>query len=184
MPTVTRSRTATYAAAIAAAGAFAASMTCAGPAYAGGAPSTQPTPFTGRTEGGSLILKDGDIIACAGVGQLQVVGPDGVIHDADGAGTTFTTPAGTKVVTLRQGTVTVTVDGISAEVTCGKELFPTTSASVPRTTLKGGVKAGAGGTVSGVNTAEVMAGGGLAATALVGGVVMLRRRSAAPGTRN
>jgi hypothetical protein len=103
---VTRSKAATYAAVVAAAGALAATMTFASPEYADGTPSMRATPFTGRTEGGSLILKDGDIIACAAVGQLQVVQTDGVIRDADGAGTAFTTPAGTRVVTLRQGTVT------------------------------------------------------------------------------
>lgn len=183
MSTVTRRKATAYAATMAAAGAFAAIMTVASPAFAGGPPSGQATPFTGRTEGGSLILKDGDIIACAAVGQLQVVQPDGVIRDADGAGTKFTTPAGTRVVTLRQGTVKVTVDRVSAEVTCGKELFPTTNAFVPSTSLKDGVEAGAGGAVSGVSTGEVVGGSGLAAAGLVGGVVLLRRRGAAAGAR-
>ncbi|GDY50211.1 hypothetical protein SVIO_008340 [Streptomyces violaceusniger] len=131
MPTATKRKAATCAATMAAAGAFAATVALAGPSYAGGPPSTQATPFTGRTEGGSLILKDGDIIACAGAGQLQVVQSNGVIRDADGAGTTFTTSAGTQVKTVRQGTVKVSVGGVSAEVTCGKELFPTTTAFVP-----------------------------------------------------
>ncbi|MFI6931611.1 hypothetical protein [Streptomyces sp. NPDC050287] len=178
MSAVTRRKTATFAA-TAAAGAFAATVMLAGPAYADGTPSTKATPFTGRTEGGSLILKDGDIIACAAVGQLQVVQPNGVIRETDGAGTKFTTPAGTRVLTIRQGTVKVTVDRVSAEVTCGKELFPTTTAFVPSTSLKDGVKAGAGGTVSGLSTATMVGGGGLAAAGLVGGAVLLRRRGAA-----
>jgi hypothetical protein len=71
---------------MAAAGALAATMTCASPVYVDGAPSTRTTPFTGRTEGGTLVLRGGDVIACAGVGQLQVAEPDGVIRDTDGAG--------------------------------------------------------------------------------------------------
>ncbi len=183
MSAVTRRKRARYAATMAAAGAFAATMTFASPAYADGTPSTKATPFTGRTEGGSLILKDGDIIACADVARLQVVQTNGVIRDADGAGTTFTTPAGTLVVTLRQGTVKVTVDRVSAEVTCGKELFPTTTAFVPPTSLKDGVKAGAGGAVSGLSTATLVGGGGLVAAGLVGGAVLLRRRGTAAGAR-
>lgn len=151
-----------------------------GPAYAGGAPSGTATPFTGRTEGGSLILKDGDIVACAGVGMLQVVQSNGVIRDADGPGTTFTTAAGTKVVTLSKGTVNVTVQGLTAQVTCGSQGFPTTAAFVPPSSLKGAVKAGSGGSVAGVNTAEVVGGGAVAATGLLG-LVLLRRRGTASG---
>lgn len=183
MSAVTRRKAATYAAAVAAAGVFAATVMLVSPAYADGAPTTRATPFTGRTEGGSLILKDGDIIACAAVGQLQVVQTNGVIRETDGAGTTFTTPAGTQVLTLRQGTVRVTVDRVSAEVTCGKELFPTTTAFVPPTSLKNGVNAGAGGAVSGLSTATMVGGGGLAAAGLAGAAVLLRRRGAAAGAR-
>ena len=153
----------------------------AGPAQAGGAPSGAATPFTGRTEGGSLILKDGDIVACAGVGQLQIAQTNGVVRDTDGAGTTFTTPAGTKVVTVVKGTVKVTVQGISAQVTCGSQGFPTTSAFVPSSSLKGGVNAGSGGSAAGVNTGELAGGGALVASGLFG-VAMLRRRRATDRT--
>lgn len=176
MSAVTKRKASAYAATAVTAGALAAITTFAGPAYAGGPPSGQATPFSGRTEGGSLTLKNGDIIACAEVGQLQVVQTNGVFRDADGAGTTFTTPEGTMVVTLRQGTVKVTVGGVSATVTCGKELFPTTSAFVPRISLKGSVETGSGGAVSGVNTAGIVGGGALAAAGLAGGVALLRRR--------
>lgn len=152
----------------------------AGPVHADGAPTGSATPFTGRTEGGSLILKDGDIVACAGVGQLQIAQSNGVIRDTDGPGTTFTTPAGTKVVTVRKGTVNVTVQGITAKVTCGREGFPTTAAFVPGSSLKGGVKAGSGGSLTGVNTAETLGGGALVAAGLLG-VGLLRRRRTATG---
>jgi uncharacterized protein (TIGR03382 family) len=179
MPGVARRKATAYAAATVAAGALAAITTFASPAYAGG----PTTPFSGRTEGGSLILKDGDIIACAAVGQLQVVQTNGVIRDADGAGTMFTTPEGTMVKTLRKGTVKATVNGASATVTCGKEGFPTTSAFVPTISLKDGVETGSGGAVSGVNTAGIVGGSALAAAGLAGGAALLRRRRADSGAR-
>lgn len=144
----------------------------AGPVQASGA----ATPFTGRTEGGSLILTDGDIVACAGVGQLQVAQSNGVIRGTGGAGTTFTTPAGTKVVTVVKGTVKVTVKGITAKVTCGSEGFPTTSAFVPSSSLKGPVDAGSGGSQAGVNTGELVGGSVLVASGLLGLAVLRRRR--------
>lgn len=152
-------------------------VVAAGPAQAGGPPSGAATPFTGRTEGGSLILKDGDIIACAGVGQLQIAQSNGVIRDTDGAGTTFTTPAGTTVVTLVKGTVNVTVQGITAKVTCGAAGFPTTAAFVPSSSLKGGVKAGSGGSLTGMNTGELVGGGALMAAGLLGAGLLRRRRT-------
>ena len=150
----------------------------AGPAQAGGG-SGAATPFTGRSEGGSLILKDGDIVACAGVGQLQVAQSNGVIRGTGGAGTTFTTPAGTKVVTVVKGIVKVTVQGITAQVTCGSQGFPTTAAFVPGSSLKGGVDAGSGGSQTGVNTSELVGAGALVATGVIG-LAMLRSRRTNP----
>ncbi|MBY8877986.1 hypothetical protein [Actinacidiphila acidipaludis] len=161
--------------------AVALTLAVAGPAQAGGGSSGGATPFTGRSEGGSLILKDGDIVACAGVGVLQIVQRDGVIRGTGSAGTTFTTPAGTKVVTVTKGTVKVTVQGITARVTCGSQGFPTTSAFVPSSSLKGGVDAGSGGAPAAVNTGELVTGGALVATGVLG-VAMLRRRRTTVGS--
>ncbi|MFI5531903.1 hypothetical protein ACIA8O_25560 [Kitasatospora sp. NPDC051853] len=140
------------------------------PAYADGT-----TLFQGRTEGGSLIVKSGDIIACAGVGDVRVADTTGTEHRTDGAGTTFTTPAGAHVETLHPGTVKVTFHGASADVTCGPEEFPTTSARVP----KGPSLAGVGGGVSEASTVRTVGG---AAVALAGGtfaaLTLYRRRTA------
>ncbi|SEO21574.1 hypothetical protein [Actinacidiphila rubida] len=155
----------------------AAAMTVAVAAPAQAAGGTAGTPFKGRSEGGSLLLKDGDIVACAGVGQLQVAQSDGTIRGTGGAGTTFTTPAGTKVVTVVKGTVKVTVQGVTARVTCGSQGFPTTSAFVPSGSLKGGVDAGSGGSPAGVNTAELAGGGALVASGLLGLAALRRRRA-------
>lgn len=152
-------------------------LAAAGAAQADGG-SSGATPFKGRSEGGSLILKDGDVVACAGVGQLQVAQTNGVVRGTGGAGTTFTTPAGTKVVTVVKGTVNVTAQGITAKVTCGSQGFPTTSAFVPSSSLKGGVDAGSGGSLTGVNAGELLGGGALVASGLVGLVVLRRRRGA------
>jgi len=151
-------------------GALAMTAMLSGPAYADGMTAT---PIQGRTEGGSIILNDGDIVACAGVGDLRVVDTKGTEHLTDGAGTTFTTPAGTKVVTLRHGTVEVTVKGASAEITCGSEGFPTTNARVP----KGPSLAGAGGSVSGVDAARTVGGGALVLVGGAAGAFVLRRRA-------
>lgn len=104
-------------------------------AYAGGTPaphasakarsSAEPAPVQGRTEGGSIILTSGDIVACAGVGDLRIAGADGREHLTNGPGTHFTTPAGTDVLTLRTGLVRVTAKGASADIECGPEQFPT-----------------------------------------------------------
>ncbi|MDN3059723.1 hypothetical protein PH213_35395 [Streptomyces sp. SRF1] len=151
-------------------GAFAMIAALAAPAYAGGAGGAA-TPIKGRTEGGSLELVNGDIVACAGVGDVRVEDTTGVEHKTDGAGTEFTTRAGTEVETLRKGTVEVTVRGASAVITCGKEGFPTTKARVPK-----GVLAGSGGSVTEADTAEALAGGALVASAIAGCAVALRRR--------
>ncbi|MFC6599121.1 hypothetical protein [Kitasatospora paranensis] len=158
--------------AVAAGGALVAVAVFAVPAYAGGSSSGAATPIKGRTEGGSLELVNGDVVACAGVGDLRVVGADGE-HRTDGPGTTFTTAAGTAVATVKTGTVKVTVRGADAVITCGSELFPTTTATVPT----GPSLAGGGGGVSGADTAVTLAGGAIAMAGLVGGTaVVLRRR--------
>jgi hypothetical protein len=143
--------------------------TLSSPAYADGSSS----PFKGRTEGGSLEVKSGDIIACAGVGKVQVVDTKGTIHNADGPGTNFTTPAGAEFETLSSKAVEVTFQGASAAVTCPKNQVPATTAFVPKSVLSG-----SGGAVTGVNTAATVAGGALVAAGLAGGAGVLRRRSA------
>ena len=140
-----------------------------GPAYADGV----ATPIKGRTEGGSLELKSGDIVACAGVGDVRVVDTHGTEHMTDGAETSFTTPAGVEVETLRKGVVEVTFQGASAVIKCGPELFPTTNAFVPR----GPSLSGAGGGIQQPNVTEAAAGGTLVAAGLATGVIVLRRRA-------
>src|SRR6516225_3264776 len=102
------------AAAAMAAGLLSMVTTLATPALADGMSS----PFKGRTEGGSLIVKSGDIIACAAVGKEDVVDTNGKIHHSDGPGTNFTTPAGAEFETLQNGSLEVTFGGASAVVTC------------------------------------------------------------------
>ncbi|WP_431677999.1 hypothetical protein [Kitasatospora sp. KL5] len=130
------------------------------------------TPIKGRTEGGSLELVNGDIVACAGVGDVRVAQTQGGERIPGAPGTSFTTPAGTKVVTKSAGTVEVTVGSASAVITCGPELFPTTNAPVP----KGPSLAGGGGGVLGADPVETAAGGALLAAGLAGGTLALRRR--------
>lgn len=151
-------------------GAVAVITTVSGPAYADGA-----SLFQGRTEGGSLIVSSGDIIACAGVGDVRVADTTGTEHKTNGAGTKFTTPAGAHFETLQPGTVKVTFKGASAEVKCGVEEFPTTSARVP----KGPSLAGVGGGASEGNTALTIGGGALAAAGGAVGALALHRRRAA-----
>lgn len=141
--------------------------TIANPAYAGGAPS----PFSGRSEGGSLIVKSGDVIACAAAGKEDVVDTKGTVHHSDGAGANFTTPAGAEFETLSGGSLEVTFQGASATVTCPSSLVPATAAFVPKSTL-----AGAGSSVIGGNTVETVAGGALAAVGIAGGAILLGRR--------
>ncbi|WP_331767589.1 hypothetical protein [Embleya sp. NBC_00896] len=93
-------------------------------AYAAG-PASENPPIQGRTEGGSIILTSGDIVACAGVNDLRIAGADGREHLTNGPGTHFTTPAGTDVLTLRTGVVRATVKGASVDIQCGPEEFPT-----------------------------------------------------------
>ncbi|MCU7825382.1 hypothetical protein [Kitasatospora sp. DSM 101779] len=143
----------------------------AGAAYADGGAAT---PFKGRTEGGSLELVNGDVVACAGVGEVRVVDAQGE-HVPGAPGTSFTTAAGTKVLTKSADTVEVTVGGAFAAVTCGPELFPTTTAPVP----KGPSLAGGGGGILGVDPVETAAGGALLAAGLAGGALVLRRRHTA-----
>ncbi|HSA54035.1 MAG TPA: hypothetical protein VLH10_28475 [Yinghuangia sp.] len=91
-----------------------------------------PSPIQGRTEGGSIILTNGDIVACAAVGDLRIAGAEGREYLTNGPGTHFTTAAGTDVQTLSTGHVRVTVGGASAEIQCGPEGFPTV-VGLPRT---------------------------------------------------
>ncbi|MEV6211625.1 hypothetical protein [Kitasatospora sp. NPDC051914] len=163
------SRAACAAAAVAT-GILVATATLAGPAYADGSSS----PFTGRTEGGSLVVKSGDIVACEGVGRVVVaITEGGKILSTDGPGTKFTTPAGAQFETLADKSVKVSFQGAHAVVSCPADQVPTTTAFVPKSSL-----AGTGGSVTGVNTAATAAGGALVAVGLVGGAVVLRRRSA------
>ncbi|WP_354639514.1 hypothetical protein [Kitasatospora camelliae] len=170
------SRAVRAARALAVAGCAVAALTAvtalAGPARADGVPSGGGTPIKGRTEGGSLELKSGDIVACAGVGDLRVAGADGQEHLTNGPGTTFTTPAGTTVRTVQTGTVEVTVQGASAVITCGPELFPTTNAVVP----SGPSLAGEGGGTTGTDPLLTTAGSALAAAGIATATVALRRR--------
>jgi hypothetical protein len=153
-----------------AAGALVVMATLASPAYADGSSS----PFKGRTEGGNLEVKSGDIVACAGVGKVEVaITEGGKILSTDGRGTNFTTPAGAEFETLSNKAVEVTFKGASAVVTCPKDLIPATTAFVPKSVLSG-----SGGAVTGMNTTATVAGGALAAAGLAGGAVALRRRSA------
>jgi hypothetical protein len=139
------------------------------PAYADGG-----SPFSGRTEGGSLQVKSGDVIACAAVGEERVVEPNGTIHMSGSPGTHFTTAGGAEYETLASGSLEVSFQGASAVVRCPASLVPTTSAFVPKSTL-----AGEGGSVTGTNTATTAAGGALVAAGLAGGALVLRRRRAA-----
>lgn len=163
------SRAACGAAALAA-GIVVVTATLAGPAYADGSSS----PFTGRTEGGSLVVRSGDIVACEGVGQVVVaITEGGKILSADGPGTKFTTPAGAQFETLADKSVKVSFQGAHAVVSCPADQVPTTTAFVPKSSL-----AGTGGSATGVNTTATAAGGAMVAVGLAGGVVVLRRRSA------
>jgi hypothetical protein len=139
------------------------------PAYAHGG-----TPFSGRTEGGSLVVKSGDIVACEAVGKETVVEPNGTIHHSGSAGTSFTTTAGAEFETLASGALEVSFRGNSAVVRCGADLVPATNAFVPQETLSG-----EGGSATGVNATTTAAGGGLIAAGLAGAGLVLRRRRAA-----
>lgn len=155
--------------AILAGGAFVVLAAAASPAHADGV----ATPIKARTEGGSLELKSGDIVACAGVGDVRVVDTKGMEHKTDGPGTLFTTPAGVEVETLHTGVVEVTFDGASAVIKCGPELFPTTNAFVPR----GPSLSGTGGGIRLPSVTESAVGGTLVAAGLTTSVVVLRRRT-------
>ncbi|GAA2783946.1 hypothetical protein GCM10010441_06070 [Kitasatospora paracochleata] len=162
------SRAACAAAAIAT-GTIVVTVTFAGAAYADGSSS----PFSGRTEGGSLVVKSGDIVACEGAGQVVVATTEGgKILSADGPGTKITTPAGAVFETLADKSVKVSFQGADAVVTCPADQVPTTPAFVPKSSL-----AGTGGSVHGMNTTATVAGGALVAAGLAGGAVVLRRRS-------
>jgi hypothetical protein len=141
----------------------------AAPAYAHGA-----SPFSGRTEGGSLEVKSGDIVACEAVGKETVVEPNGTFHHSGAPGSGFTTAHGAEYEVLASGALEVSFNGASATVRCGSDLVPATNAFVPRETLSG-----EGGSVTGVNVATTAAGGSLVATGLAGAGLMLRRRRAA-----
>lgn len=155
-------------------GAFAVIAVAASPAHADG----MATPIKARTEGGSLELKSGDIVACAGIGDVRVVETNGTEHKTDGPGTVFTTPAGVEVETLHTGTVEVTFRGANAVITCGKELFPTTNAFVPQ----GPSLSGTGGGIRLPDAAETTAGAAMAAASLAIGGVALRRRAVRNGS--
>jgi hypothetical protein len=140
----------------------------AAPAYAHGG-----SPFSGRTEGGSLEVKSGDIVACEAVGKETVVEPNGTFHHTGGPGSSFTTAHGAEFEVLANLALEVSFRGASATVRCGSDLVPATTAFVPRETLSG-----EGGSVTGVNTVTTAAGGALIATGLAGAGLALRRRRA------
>jgi hypothetical protein len=141
----------------------------AAPAYADGG-----SPFSGRTEGGSLQVKSGDVVACEAVGKETVVEPNGALHHTGLPGTRFTTANGAEYEVLSSGALEVSFGGASATVRCGADLVPATAAFVPRETLSG-----EGGSVIGVSPATTAAGGALIATGLGGAYLVLRRRRAA-----
>jgi hypothetical protein len=156
----------TGAVAVAATALLGAGAALAVPAYADGG-----SPFSGRTEGGSLQVKSGDIVACEAVGKETVVEPNGMIHHSGAHGTGFTTANGAEYEVLASGGLEVSFRGASAVVHCPADLVPATTAFVPRETLSG-----EGGSVTGVNTVATAAGGALIVAGLASGGLVLRRR--------
>jgi hypothetical protein len=172
MPVLTRRRTAVAVAG----GVLAAVFVFAGPVYADGVSS----PFKGRTEGGNLIVKSGDLIVCFAENQVVVADTEGKFRQTDGPGTNFTTLTGAEFETLdtgrkfpplQNGGVEVSFGGASAVVTCPKSLVPATSAFVPRSTM-----AGTGGSVTGVDVLKTSAGAALTVGGVAGAAIVLRRR--------